>query len=167
MKERNTVQRNMIFESAITLKEIEKWYGKPTADALVEYCRKTGKSIDDVAGNDREWDKFECDAKARKRSLGTLSKKFDDWATAAGMDGKRDDKAGKRKKKTRFGDVYSAPDDFSTMDESYGSRMTQWDIASWISDEVRDCEWADDVDFENDDYEDPWFRITTTDGDTF
>lgn len=51
--------------------------------------------------------------------------------------------------------------------EGSGSRMDQWDIASWISDEVRDCEWANDVDFENDDYEDPWFRITTTDGDTF
>lgn len=53
------------------------------------------------------------------------------------------------------------------MKEGSGSRMNQWDIASWISDEVRDCEWANGVDFENDDYEDPWFRITTTDGDTF
>ena len=115
---KNDNPRFKMAESAITLKEIEKWYGKPTADALVEYCKKTKKSVDDVAGSDREWDRFEQDAKARKRSLGTLSKKFDDWVDAADMDGKRANKSAKRAKKGRFGDVYSAPTDFSTMQES-------------------------------------------------
>ena len=51
--------------------------------------------------------------------------------------------------------------------EGSGSRMDVWEISQWIADEVNDCEWAHDVHFRNDDYEDPWFDFSTDEGDVF
>lgn len=78
--------RFKMMEGGITLKEITKWYGKATADALVEYCDKNGLSIDDVAESDREWDRFEKWSKSRKRGLGRYSSKFNGWQDAARID---------------------------------------------------------------------------------
>ena len=121
----------------ITLREIEKWYGKDTASALVQYCDKMKKDIDDVAGNDREWDRFEMWSKSKKRGLGTHSSKFSDWQKAAKMD---DDN--KRKKKA--GKEFEEPDVYL---EGSGSRMEENDILDWIFQEMGDCEWADDMEY--------------------
>ena len=168
------------------LKDIERTYGAKTARALAKYCElkkidvyKVVSDLKEDGNGMTEWDKFDVWAKKVKNL--DIMDNFDDTVDWTGAEDERKREKefakaeklaakgkGKRgMKKGRFGNVYSAPTDFSTMEESGASRMSKWDIASWISDEVRDCEWAVDVDFENDDYEDPWFRITTTDGDTF
>ena len=88
----------------ITIREIEKWYGKDTASALMQYCDKMKKDMDDVASDDAEWDRFEMWSKSKKRGLGTHSSKFNDWQTAAKLDD--DDK--RRKKKV--GREFEEPD---------------------------------------------------------
>jgi hypothetical protein len=50
----------------------------------------------------------------------------------------------------RFGDVYQAPTDFSTMNESGGSRMEDVDILDWIFQEMGECEWAGDLEYLDD-----------------
>ena len=68
--------RFKMMEGGITIKEIEKWYGKETAESLIQYCELNGKEIDDVAESDKEWDRFEMWSKSKKRGLGTNSNKF-------------------------------------------------------------------------------------------
>ena len=127
----------------ITLREIEKWYGKDTASALAQYCSKMKKNIDDVAGNDREWDRFEMWAKSKKRGIGTHSSKFNDWQRAAKMD---DDK------KKRKGKEYSLVDkDDEMFQEGSGSHRDEQDILDFITEELSECEGVSDIDF--DDYE--------------
>ena len=50
----------------------------------------------------------------------------------------------------RFGDVYQAPTDFSTMNESGGSKMSENDILDWIFQEMGECEWAGDMEYLDD-----------------
>ena len=49
-----------------------------------------------------------------------------------------------------MGRVYQAPSDFSTMDESSGSRMEENDILDWIFQEMGECEWAKDMEYVDD-----------------
>ena len=150
--------RFKMMEAGITLKEIEKWYGKATANALVQYCEINDKEIDQVAGSDREWDRFEMWAKSKKHGLGTNSGKFDDWQKASRIDDKG---TGERAPK-----IYDRPVDSDIYGEGSGSRMNEWDIAGWLEEELADCEWVDDLKTPNDDYEDPWFEIDS-DGSTY
>ena len=45
--------------------------------------------------------------------------------------------------------------------------MDEWSVSQFLAEEANECEWVQEVHFRNDDYEDPWFEIYTTDGDTF
>lgn len=61
---------------------------------------------------------------------------------------RRNSKANRRSE--RFGNVYQAPTDFSTMNESGGSRMDENDILDWIFQEMGECEWAGDMEYVDD-----------------
>lgn len=127
--------RFKLMEGGITLREIEKWYGKETAAALVQYCDAMEKEIDDVAGDDKEWDRFEMWSKSKKRGLGTNSGKFNDWQKASRID----DKGDVQRAITR----YDVPVSSDIYGEESGSRMDEFDILNWIYEEMRDCEWAE------------------------
>ena len=105
--------RFKMMEGGITIKEIEKWYGKETAEALIQYCELNGKEIDDVAESDKEWDRFEMWSKSKKRGLGTNSNKFDDWQKAARIDEPDNGE--------RIGNVYDRPTDSDIYGEGSGS----------------------------------------------
>ena len=138
---RETNPRFSMMEGGITLREIEKWYGKETANSLVQYCDKMGLEIDDVAGDDRAWDKFEMWAKARKRGLGTSAKKFDNWKDASRID---DKDSGVRARQ-----IYDTPADSDIYGES--GDQDENDVLDFITDELNECEWVKWVDF--DDYD--------------
>lgn len=72
----------------------------------------------------------------------------------------------KNRKSGRMGRVYQAPTDFSTMDESSGSRMEESDILDWIFQEMGECEWAEDMEYLDDGnaFE---FSMPGPDGDVF
>ena len=131
-------QRFKMMEGGITIKEIEKWYGKETAEALIQYCELNGKEIDDVAESDKEWDRFEMWSKSKKRGLGTNSKKFDDWQKAARIDEPDNGE--------RIGNVYDRPTDSDIYGEGSGSRMDMYAISDNIWDYLEDCEWVENLD---------------------
>ena len=137
-------QKNTMLES-ITIGEIEKWYGKPTADALKQYCDAKEMDVDRVASNDAEWDKFEMWAKARKRKLGTLSSKFDNWRDAAEMD----DKATTKKRKAGGVRRYDLPTDADIYGEGSGSRMDEQDVLDFIGGELVSCDWVSNLDYDD------------------
>ena len=150
--------RFKMMEGGVTLKEIEKWYGKDTATALVQYCDKMGLEIDDVAGDDRAWDKFEAWSKSKKRKLGTNSTKFNNWQRAARVD---DYDSGKRAR------TYDGPSDSDIYDEGSGSEpVDEYFISNWIGEELQDCEWVDpsEIQYAGDE---PWVEISTPDGDVY
>ena len=130
--------RFKMMEGGITIKEIEKWYGKETAEALIQYCELNGKEIDDVAESDKEWDRFEMWSKSKKRGLGTNSKKFDDWQKAARIDEPENGE--------RIGNVYDRPTDSDIYGEGSGSRMDMYAISDNIWDYLEDCEWVENLD---------------------
>lgn len=130
--------RFKMMEGGITIKEIEKWYGKETAEALIQYCELNGKEIDDVAESDKEWDRFEMWSKSKKRGLGTNSKKFDDWQKAARIDEPDNGE--------RIGNVYDRPTDSDIYGEGSGSRMDMYAISDNIWDYLEDCEWVENLD---------------------
>ena len=143
--------RFKMMEGGVTLREIEKWYGKDTADALVEYCDTMEKEIDQVADSDREWDKFERwtktkgarrDKIGKKIRMGTDSSKFDHWLKAAKMDND-----GKKRK----GNEYSLVDNDEMFQEGSGSQRDEQDILDFITEELYECEGVSDIDY--DDYE--------------
>lgn len=151
--------RFKMMEAGITLREIEKWYGKTTADALVQYCEINDKEIDQVAGSDREWDRFEMWAKSKKRGLGTNSGKFDDWQKASRIDDKG---TGDRAPK-----IYDRPVDSDIYGEGSGSEpVDEYFISNWIGEELQDCEWVDpsEIQYSGDE---PWVEISTPDGDVY
>ena len=128
--------RFKMMEGGITLREIEKWYGKETAAALVQYCDAMEKEIDDVAGDDKEWDRFEMWSKSKKRGLGTNSGKFNDWQKASRID----DKGDGQRAITRY--------DVPVSSDIYGesSDMDEYAIHDWIAEELKECEWVADID---------------------
>lgn len=130
--------RFKMMEGGITIKEIEKWYGKETAEALIQYCELNGKEIDDVAESDKEWDRFEMWSKSKKRGLGTNSGKFDDWQKAARIDEPDNGE--------RIGNVYDRPTDSDIYGEGSGSRMDMYAISDNIWDYLEDCEWVENLD---------------------
>ncbi len=144
--------RFKMMEGGITLREIEKWYGKDTADALVEYCDTMEKEIDQVADSDREWDRFERwtknkgarrDKSGKKIRMGTDSSKFDHWLKAAKMD---DDK------KKRKGREYSLVDkDDEMFQEGSGSHKDEYDILNFITEELYECPWVLNIDYDDND----------------
>lgn len=146
------------------LKDIERTYGAKTARALAKYCELKKIDIYKVISDTKEdgngmteWDKFDVWAKKVKNV--DIMSNFDDnidW-TGAEEERKRekeltkDEKLaakgkGKRgMKKVRFGDVYSAPTDFRTMEESKVNESVEKDaafVANWIQEELSDCEWV-------------------------
>ena len=154
-------QKNTMLES-ITIGEIEKWYGKPTADALVKYCDEKNKNVDQVASDDAEWDRFEMWAKSKKRRLGTNSSKFDNWRDAAGMDDKAITK--KRDSGVRRYDLPTAADMYG---EGSGSDpIDEYFISNWIGDELKECDWVDPeaIEWAGDE---PWVEISTEEGDVY
>lgn len=149
--------------SDITLRDIERNYGKDVANALVKYCSTKRLNVDDVVSDMSEdgngltpWDKF--DIWARKTQGLDIMGNFDDtidWTGAENDDDEREEqrtrKQGKSVKKgKRFGQVFQAPTDFSTMNEGSGSRMEENDILDWIFQEMGECEWAGDMDYVDD-----------------
>ena len=130
--------RFKMMEGGITIKEIEKWYGKETAESLIQYCELNGKEIDDVAESDKEWDRFEMWSKSKKRGLGTNSKKFDDWQKAARIDEPENGE--------RIGNVYDRPTDSDIYGEGSGSRMDMYAISDNIWNYLEDCEWVENLD---------------------
>ena len=130
--------RFKMMEGGITIKEIEKWYGKETAEALIQYCELNGKEIDDVAESDKEWDRFEMWSKSKKRGLGTNSNKFDDWQKAARIDEPDNGE--------RIGNVYDRPTDSDIYGEGSGSRMDMYAISDNIWNYLEDCEWVENLD---------------------
>ena len=130
--------RFKMMEGGITIKEIEKWYGKETAESLIQYCELNGKEIDDVAESDKEWDRFEMWSKSKKRGLGTNSNKFDDWQKAARIDEPDNGE--------RIGNVYDRPTDSDIYGEGSGSRMDMYAISDNIWDYLEDCEWVENLD---------------------
>ena len=127
---------------------------------MVQYCDVKGKEIDDVAGNDREWDRFEVWSKGKQRGLGTRSKKFNDWQKASRMGDEED--GGKKEHPTRFYDRPSPSDIYS---EGSG-QVDEFTITNFIGEELMECEWVDqeEVKFSGDE---PWVEIATPDGDVF
>lgn len=147
-----------------TLKDIERTYGPKVAKALVKYCELKKLDIEQVVSDTREdgngmtlWDKF--DVWAQKVQKLDIMGNFDDTIDWTGAeDEKKREKEfakaeklaakGKEKrgmKKGRFGDVYSAPTDFSTIDESKVNESVEKDaafVANWIQEELSDCEWV-------------------------
>ena len=148
--------RFKLMEEGFTLKEIEKWFGKETVQALMQYCDNTGKSIDDVAGDDSEWDRFEVWSKSKKRKLGTNSTKFNNWQRAARVD---DYDSGKKAR------TYDGPSDSDIYGES-ASGMDESDIINWIFEEMQDCEWVDDIE-SPECYPDGSFEVSMPDGDVY
>ena len=144
--------RFKMMEGGITLQEIEKWYGKDTANALVKYCDENGLEIDEVAADDKKWDLFERwtrkqgakkDRKGNKIGMGTDSKKFSNWTTAAGLDDlERKRKYYKMKTRSRYGKEYPFDDDNRRFTEGSGSHMDEQDILDFIGEELRGCEWV-------------------------
>ncbi len=158
-------RRGMWQESAdATLKDIERTYGPKVAKALVKYCELKKLDIEQVVSDTKEdgngmtlWDKF--DVWAQKVQKLDIMGNFDDtidW-TGAEDEKKREKEFAKAEKlaakgkgkrgmkKGRFGDVYSAPTDFSTMDESKVNESAEKDaafVANWIQEELSDCEWV-------------------------
>ena len=130
--------RFKMMEDGITLREIEKWYGKKTADELVKYCSAKKIGVDAVAASDSEWDRFEAWAKGKKRGLGTNSSKFDNWKDAARLDD--GDKRGRAAK------VYDRPTDADIYGEGSGSGMDQDAISSKIYDYLSGCDWVQSMD---------------------
>lgn len=130
--------RFKMMEGGITIKEIEKWYGKETAESLIQYCELNGKEIDDVAESDKEWDRFEMWSKSKKRGLGTNSNKFDDWQKAARIDEPDNGE--------RIGNVYDRPTDSDIYGEGSGSRMDMYAISDNIWNYLEDCEWVENLD---------------------
>ena len=147
-----------------TLKDIERTYGPKVAKALVKYCELKKLDIEQVVSDTKEdgngmtlWDKF--DVWAQKVQKLDIMGNFDDtidW-TGAEDEKKREKEFAKAEKlaakgkgkrgmkKGRFGDVYSAPTDFSTMDESKVNESSEKDaafVANWIQEELSDCEWV-------------------------
>ena len=151
--------RFKMMEDGITLREIEKWYGKKTAEELVKYCSAKKIGVDAVAASDSEWDRFETWAKGKKRGLGTNSSKFDNWKDAASLDD--GDKRGRAAK------VYDRPTDADIYGEGSGSEpVDEYFISNWIGDELQDCEWVDPsaIQYAGDE---PWVEISTPDGDVY
>lgn len=147
-----------------TLKDIERTYGPKVAKALVKYCELKKLDIEQVVSDTKEdgngmtlWDKF--DVWASKVQKLDIMGNFDDtidW-TGAEDEKKREKEFAKAEKlaakgkgkrgmkKGRFGDVYSAPTDFSTIDESKVNESVEKDaafVANWIQEELSDCEWV-------------------------
>ena len=147
-----------------TLKDIERTYGPKVAKALVKYCELKKLDIEQVVSDTKEdgngmtlWDKF--DVWASKVQKLDIMGNFDDtidW-TGAEDETKREKEFAKAEKlaakgkgkrgmkKGRFGDVYSAPTDFSTIDESKVNESVEKDaafVANWIQEELSDCEWV-------------------------
>jgi len=90
-------------------------------------------------------------SKGKKRGLGTNSKKFDNWGSAARLD---EPTTGRSKRATRF---YDRPVDADIYGEGSGSRMDEYAIAENIGEYIRDCEWAED--FNWGDYSDMTFEV--------
>lgn len=169
--------RRFTESDAATLKDIERAYGKDTARALAKYCALKKIDMTKVVSDMRtdgngmtEWDKFDVWAKNTQRL--DIMGNFDDtidW-TGASDDEKREKKEREIAKPMRMAKVSARraknrrKPRFS---EGSGSRMDVWEISQWIADELNDCEWAHDVHFRNDDYEDPWFDFSTDEGDVF
>ena len=138
-------QKDTMLES-ITIGEIEKWYGKPTADALKQYCDKMDMTVDQVASDDAAWDKFEIWAKSKKSKLGTHSSKFDNWLAAAGMDNKEP-----KSKRNRGRDVkrYDLPTAADMYGEGSGSKMDEQDVLDFIGGELVSCDWVSNLDYDD------------------
>ena len=149
-------RRGMWQESAdATLKDIERTYGPKVAKALVKYCELKKLDIEQVVYDTKEdgngmtpWDKFDVWAsKAQKLDIMGNFDDIIDW-TGADDERKREKEFAKAEKlaakgkgkgkrgmkKGRFGDVYAAPSDFSTMEESTEREMDSEFIADWIVD---------------------------------
>ena len=61
---------------------------------------------------------------------------------------RRDLRRKNKRKSKKFAQVYSAPSDFSEMDEASGSNPAdEYFISNWIGKELSECEWAMDVDY--------------------
>lgn len=177
-----------------TLKDIERSYGKDTAKALAKYCELKKLDVDDVVSDMSEdgngmtaWDKF--DVWAQKVQKLDIMGNFDDTVDWTGADDDRkrekefDDadkkeerkaarkakRAAKRllKKKQRASHALHTHDTPHFNEGSGSNPYDEYFISNWIADEVNNCEWAHDVHFRNDDYEDPWFDFATDDGDVF
>ena len=149
-----------------TLKDIERTYGPKVAKALVKYCELKKLDIEQVVSDTKEdgngmtlWDKF--DVWASKVQKLDIMGNFDDtidwtgaedeqkrekeFAKAEKLAAKGKSKGKRGMKKGRFGDVYSAPTDFSTIDESKVNESVEKDaafVANWIQEELSDCEWV-------------------------
>ena len=149
--------------------DIERMYGVKVAQMLRKYCEL--KNIDPyVVVNDTSIDKNGMCA----------WDKFDVWAKGKGVDfaagfgnvdvddllGVGKPKKGKKKTKGHSARIYDRPTDSDIYGEGSGSRMNEWDIAGWLEEELKECEWVNDLKTSNDDYEDPWFEVDA-DGSTY
>lgn len=132
-------------ESSVTLKEIEKGYGKDVRDALIKFCAKKKLSPDEVVNDETEdkngmtlWDKFDVWA---KNTLG-LDIMHDyangaDW-TVVGTG---------REEMPIYDDVLPARP-MRESDELYHDfQPDEWHIIDFVHDELRDCEWILDMDY--------------------
>ena len=160
--------RRIVRESndMIVYKEIEKMYGVKVAKMLQQYCALKNLDPDTVVNDtstDRNgmcaWDKFDVWAKGKGVDFaGDFGSVDVDSILGVGK--------GKKKSSGRMPKVYDRPTDSDIYGEGSGSRMSEWDIAGWLEEELKECEWVNDLKFSNDDYEDPWFEVDA-DGSTY
>lgn len=136
-----------------TLKEIESTYGKKVRDALVKYC--TAKNLDitetvyetKTDGNGQTpWDKF--DNWAEKRLGLDIMGDFDDDFDYTGADARA-------KRERGLQEVPLASMD--SFDEGSGSQKDEYQIAEFIGEELRECEWVNN--FNWGDYSDMTFDV--------
>ena len=138
-------KKSMWQESSVTLKEVEKGYGKDVKDALVQFCAKKKLSPDEVVNDDTE----------DKNGM-TLWDKFDVWAkNALGLDIMHNYANGAdwtvvgtgREEMPIYDDVLPAKP-LRESDELYHDfQPDEWHIIDFIHDELRDCEWILDMDY--------------------